>query len=235
MNQFPVVLASYFNHKNDPQRGILWDSDYSKLLPLVHSVVSRGVPIKIFHNCFTGLPEIDNCEWIEVEADPTLTPNIARYFEYLTYLTDNLDKFESVFMVDSTDVEMLKNPFDHIKPGVLYVGDEIRSTVGSKWMQRTQGKYLDIPDYLQIISKHRNEVLINCGIIGGDILTVIKFLEQLTEYHARYSKNLTTSSDMSVFNYTVWKHFKNIMNRGPHVNTRFKRNERNKIAWWKHK
>jgi hypothetical protein len=229
----PVVLASYFNHKDDPQRKTVWEPDHTKLLPLIHSVIEHGIDIKIFHNCFDNLPILDRCEWIEVEADQRYTPNILRYVKYLEYLP-NHPEYTKIFFVDSTDVEMLKNPFDQLKQGVLYVGDE-RMKVGNDWMQRTQGQYLKIPDYKTIIDKYKGEPLLNCGIIGGDRETVLRFLGQLTQTHEQYSRNLSSSSDMSVFNYTILKHFKDIIEHGPHVNTRFKQYERNDISWWKHK
>jgi len=117
----------------------------------------------------------------------------------------------------------------------LFGKQNIQNLVNNDWMQRTQGKFLSIPDYDDIITKHKNQTLINCGIIGGDTETVIKFLDQLTYYHDKYSRNLSSSSDMSVFNYTIWKHFKDIISHGIHVNTRFKKYENNNVSWWKHK
>jgi len=62
------VFATYFNHKNDPQRKIKWNSDYNEVINLINSVVGKGIKIKIFHNCFNDVPEIELCEWIRVES-----------------------------------------------------------------------------------------------------------------------------------------------------------------------
>ena len=232
----PLVLASYFNYKADPQRKIKWDEDYSKLFPLINSVIKKGIKIIVFHNCFQDVPNIENCSWVKVTPNMSFTPNVYRYFVYLDFLKQNQSTVSSVFMVDSTDVGMLKNPFNKIKNNILYVGDERSKKVGLSWMEKNQGRHLTIPDYKHIIDNNKDRILINCGIIGGEMSIILKFLEQLTFYHLTYSKDLKTSSDMAIFNYTIWKHFSKIVNHGSHVNTRFKKYEtNNNISWWKHK
>lgn len=228
-----VVLASYFTYKNDPQRGIIWDNDFSPLLSLISSVISQDVEIKIFHNCFDNPPQIKNCEWVKVHIDAELTPNVYRYFVYKNYL--NTIKVENVLMVDSTDVMMLKNPFNCMKDDTLYVGYEKGRFVSNRWMRKTQGYFITIPDYPDIIDRYSDNPLLNCGIIGGRANIVNNFLNILTTYHDSYSRYLTSSSDMSVFNYTIHKHFIKNISYGDHVNTEFKKYEFNNHSWWKHK
>lgn len=234
MIKTPIVLTAYFNYKKDPQRKIEWDSDYTKVLPLIKSVVDKNVDINIFNNCFEKTPYIEKATWNKIEGNNCFNPNVYRHFVYLDFLKKNQDNISYVFMVDSTDVEMLKNPFNEIKSDYIYVGSE-SIKVGCKWMKETQGKFLNILDYNQIIEENKNETLINVGIVGGEVSLIINFLEKITYYHSEYSKNLESSSDMSIFNYTIWKHFKEKIKYGREVNTRFKRNERNDVSWWKHK
>lgn len=230
----PVVLASYFNYKEDPQRKIKWNCDYSKVLTLVKSVVEKEININIFNDCFEDTPYFEKCSWEKIKVNTSFNPNVFRHFVNLDYLKKNKENISFVFMVDSTDVEMLKNPFPEMKDGLIYVGSELQK-VGCKWMQENQGQFLKITDYNEIIEKNKNETLINCGIIGGEVSVIINFLEKLTSYHSEYSRNLVSSSDMSIFNYTIWKHFKEKIEYGTKVNTKFKKNERNEVSWWKHK
>jgi hypothetical protein len=230
------VLASYFNHKADPQRKEIWDpDDFISVLPLISSVVSKKLKIKIFHNCFKEYPEIENCEWIRVDPNPEFVPNVARWFIQKEWIEKNQDIVDAVFMVDSTDVEMLRNPFKKIREGVLYCGDEVHNKVENKWMKTTQEPLLKIPDYRSIIEENKDHILLNCGIFGGYKSQVLDYLTKLCMYHSEYSNNVDGSTDMSVFNYTMFKHFKEIYEHGPHVNTKFKFFEYNETSWWKHK
>lgn len=229
------VFASYFNHKPDPQRQITWDDDYTRVLLLIASVITQDVGIKIFHNCFKNPPELKNCEWIYVEPDQRFTPNVVRWMIYHEYLKNNQNFIRGVFMVDSTDVQMLKNPFrNSLEHDVIYCGSEERK-VENDWMRYTQEQFLNISDYRKIIEANANKRLVNCGICGGRTDIILKFLEKLVEYHQKHSMYLDSSSDMSVFNYTVWKHFSKNLRVGEEINTRFKGNEFNNVAWWKHK
>lgn len=229
-----VVLASYFNANKDPQRNIYWDNDYSLLLPLINSVTQHGIEIIIFHDCFTDLPNIDKCRWEKVEQINSYVPSIVRWFHYLSYLSNT--NFDRVFMVDSTDVVMLKNPFDSIKPTQLYIGTEYNNTWRHPYL-KNKDRYIHLPDYKDIKNKSIDEILLNCGVCGGYADIVIDFLTMNTIYHSNTSHNIiNVSLDMPVFNYTLRKHFNDILYIGDKVNTKFKEYEvDNTIAWWKHK
>jgi hypothetical protein len=178
----PVVLASYFNYTLDPNRKTRWDSNFFKLLPLIGSVVQHQVPIKIFHDCFENLPELPHCEWIRIDPDDSYVPTVLRWFIYKDYLSSH-SEFEKVFMVDSTDVEMLCNPFDRMNQQTLYVGDEWNKTVDHPWL-RNRSKIVAVPeDYYQIIDKYKDNTLLNAGLVGGERTVVLNFLEQLTQEH----------------------------------------------------
>jgi hypothetical protein len=231
-----LVLASYFNHKVDPQRNTKWENDYNSVIPLIWSVVSKGIQIKIFHNCFDKLPPITNCEWILVEPKKEFVPNVARWFVYLDYLVKNYDNINHLFMVDSTDVLMLKSPFESLQDNILYCGsEEYGNKLDNKWMQNSQARYLDIPDYQETINENKDIDLINCGVVGGDVNICLNLLTDLCSNHNNFSKNLQTSSDMAIFNYTLMKKYKLNYEQGLHITTPFKQDIENKISWWKHK
>jgi len=140
-----------------------------------------------------------------------------------------------VWMVDSTDVEVLRNPFMSVNPNRLYVGNEFNMKVDNTWMRRTQEPLFKINDYRQIISANAREVLPNCGIVGGGYDIVMEYLKLRVQYHSAHTVGILKSTDMSIFNYIIWKHFKGRTTSGVKVNTRFKQNERNNISFFKHK
>lgn len=225
-----VVLASYFNASPDPQRGHVWGADTKALMPLIESCRKFGIPIKIFHDC---LP-VDDDVFIRIPQQHHFSPNAYRWIVYHEYLKDNPSN--NVFMVDSTDVVMQRNPFLSINPKRLYVGNEYNMTVGNRWMAVNQEPLLrGIEDYRKVISANANQVLPNCGIVGGALPMVMEYLRYRVEYHEKHTHRVLKSTDMAIFNYILWKHFKGRMTSGIKVNTRFKANEYNKISYFKHK
>jgi hypothetical protein len=234
----PCVFASYYNSSPDPQRkGLVWQSDVSQVMPLISSVVEKNRNIKIFHDCFIHTPKIERCEWIKVSDDLTgqFTASALRWIRYLNYLKTLSVLPRSIFMVDSTDVIMLNDPFDQIESNKIYCGDE-SAKVENPWM-RNREKRFEAPDYRQIIESAANEQLLNAGVCGGHIEICLEFLELLSNYHFQYnliSKD-KVSVDMPAFNYTLWKHFRDRLIHGHPVNTRFKKEEFDMSKWWKHK
>jgi len=226
-----VILASYFNANPDPQRGVTWMPDAGQLQPLIKSCEKSGVPLKIFHDC---LPCDDDEIFIRVPQQHDYSPNAYRWMVYHAYLEDN--RHDNVFMVDSTDVEVLRNPFLSINPNRIYVGDEHNMQVDNGWMQRCQEPLLgSLTDYRSVIEANANEVLPNCGIVGGSYAVAMEYLRFRVEYHEKHTHGVLQSTDMAIFNYILWKHFKDRMTSGIKVNTRFKANEYNRISFFKHK
>jgi len=237
-NQFDdcFVLASFLNHKKDPQRNDFWKSDdIISIYPLISSVVSKNLKIKIFHNCFDTYPAIENCEWIKVDTDSRFVPNVNRWFIQKNWIKKNYKSIDSVFMVDSTDVEMLKNPFKSLKENKIYCGNEFHNKLENEWMKKTQEPLLKIVDYRNLIEKYQDRELLNCGIVGGRKDIILKFLNNLCLLHERFSSDISGSTDMSVFNYNIYKYFLKKYVSGESINTRFKFYEYNDTSWWKHK
>lgn len=235
----PEVFASYFNSTPDPQRkGLTWDSEVSHVMKLIDSVVTKNRKIKIFHDCFVNPPKISNCEWIKISDDLSteFTASTLRWIRYYNYLKERSILPESLFMVDSTDVIMINDPFELLENNKIYCGDESDRKVENQWM-RNREKQFEAPDYRQIIEAVADEQLLNAGICGGHIGICIEFLELLSNYHFQYNKisKSRVSVDMPAFNYTLWKHFRGRLIHGHPINTRFKFYENDTTKWWKHK
>jgi hypothetical protein len=136
-------------------------------------------------------------------------------------------------MVDSTDVEMLSDPFSVIKSDMLYAGDEYSKI--SSWLSGRNSKF-NPPDYNDIVDANKTELLLNAGVVGGNSSICMEFLSLLTSYHTTYNTaGVQRSFDMPGFNYTIWKHFKDRLIHGDPVNTKFKKYEYDYTKWWKHK
>lgn len=225
-----IVLAAYLNSLPDPQRKDNWMPDVSKVAPLIDSCIKNGVDYRIFHDCI----DTDDPKFVKVSPQYEHSPNAWRWFLYHDWVKSN--PHDNIFMVDSTDVEMLRNPFVTMNPNRLYVGDEFNMRVDNGWMRRNQEPYLkSLKDYRHVISTYSREVLINCGIVGGGRDVVMEYLEKRVSVHEKHTKGVTDSTDMAIFNYICWKYFKDRLTSGLKVNTKFKQFERNGISFFKHK
>ena len=225
-----IVLAAYLNSVNDPQRGEKWKADIDPLKKLIESCERNGVDYRIFHDCL----DVDNENLIKVERQTEYAPNVYRWFLFKNWLDNN--KVDNVFMVDSTDVEVLRNPFLSINPDKLYVGDEYAMRVDNGWMRNNQELHLKtLTDYRKVISTNSRNILPNCGITGGAYDIVMEYLNYRVELQEKHTKGLLHSTDMAIFNYIVWKYFKNRITTGLKVNTKFKKYEYNKVSLFKHK
>lgn len=226
-----AVLSAYFNYSEDGQRGVIWDADIKQLWPLINSCQKNYCRLVIFHNGLIDPPNYEGVEFVKVSPG-NYSPNVYRWFCFLDYLKSN--PFGKVFMTDSTDVEMLRNPFNDMQSGLIYSGYEEKET-DNNWMKSKQEPLLTIPDYRQVIESVK-EPLLNCGLVGGSYGIVLSVLEKWTSIHNEFTNGILKSTDMSVYNYTLRKHFSNIINFGDHINTKFKQYEtENKTAWFKHK
>lgn len=226
------VFASYFNTKKDPLRKITWSSDVAQVEDLIHSVTNQNVSIKIFHDCFENPPSIDNCEFIKVSLDLNYSTNVYRWFVYLNHIKHN--NYKKIFMVDSTDVIMQKNPFEHINENLLYIGSEFNQIIPHKYLNKRRHLF-DIADWKDVMERHLNSSLLNCGICGGEESIVKQFLKILTDTHEKQSYGIKDSLDMPIFNYILYKYFSDQIVTGNPVHTKFKQYEINDTSWWRHK
>jgi len=230
------VFASYFNCLPDPQRNILWHNQPDDLFPLIKSVVVKDCKIKIFHDCFNQPPDIYNCEWIRVPPTTEYALTVYRWLVYNDYLKNLKNKPEYLFCVDSTDVEMLKNPFNEIEPNKLYCGSEYRWKIKDKpLLKKKKKKLFAAPDCRSIIEQYAEQIMLNAGILGGEIVIISDFIEKVSNLHKMYSKSVKLSSDMLAFNYVALKYFNSKIITGYPVHTPFTDECYDNSCWWKHK
>lgn len=225
------VLTCYFTGVPDPQ-GREWVPQEKDLYPLLTSCNIHLNHIVVFHDTFNANTEI------RPKVKCTINPYWQRWVTYREYLIKNRDHLGFVWCVDATDVEMLRDPFPHMEHGKLYVGDEPSNIGGNVWLTRHHKH----PN-LQHFFRNNKSPLLNAGLVGGDVETMIEFtghmidIYQRCEHHAQIKGWPNAGmTDMGALNYVVYTHFKGRFSHGKHVNTVFKAYEvDNGISWWKHK
>jgi GT2 family glycosyltransferase len=229
--QKPYVLTSYFNYTKDPQRRTLLPNSIEPLLPLINSCDVLGVRLVILTNC--DFQNQGQTEFVKIEnPDHQFTPNDFRWLVQLDYIQKN--KASHIWCVDSTDVEVLRNPFE-IDNNVLYVGHEPMQTLGSGWLWQHQWRYCQNKNYQQRLKESRGSILLNCGVVGGEYSIALRFFQLMANETYFNAKKVGRAMDMASFNYVVYSHFADRFVAGPHVVTEFKAFKRNNVAMFKHK
>lgn len=135
---------------------------------------------------------------------------------------------------------MLREPWEWMKPGVLYTGWE-EKTLNDPWMKQHHPTQA-VQDFLRL---NPNLTLLNAGVFGGDRQTVINFLQNLINYWFNREINVFRGKehnrhelgDMGGFNYVAYTKHSHQIQTGSHVTTVFKKEQTavNSPAWWKHK
>jgi hypothetical protein len=241
-----LVLASHITGIYDVNRNItLANDDILPVLAWAESITRQGLTGIIFHNNFSEktcqLYESEYVHFIKVDYDSIFNPNVFRYFIYEEFLRLHHTILSNIFLTDITDVVVFKNPF--LEPYYLdnsekiFCGDEPK-TLSDEWMQmHSEHLRSKIEDYSIYESTYKNEVLLNCGIIGGNISVLYPFIQQLKSIHQKYNYDNDTkfTGDMGAFNYLIRTCYHDKVIHGHPVNTVFKRYSDDTSCWFKHK
>lgn len=211
-----VVLTSFFNGQPDPQRGIKWRADTTDFSDLT---LSCGKNLVVLHDCF-GQLTVENQR---VEAP--LCAYEQRWLSQWQWLR-NHPEVEYVWLVDATDVKMLRDPWPHMQPGVLYCGYEPKP-VDCEWIRNHCPSELE--DW---VDQNAQKTLLNCGVVGGDRDTVMRLCQKMVDLRCA-SDRRDPLYEMLFFNVAAYSHPN--MVTGPVVVTLFKANESNSWSMWKHK
>lgn len=218
------ILATYFTQCDDPQRGKPWQWDEQNPLALIASAQDKDIPITIFSD--TDIP---------VRHTPMQCrgyPSVWRWFVYREWL--KLNQPEYIFMVDSTDVEVITKPQPDV--GVLYVGDEpetFRSKPAQRWFDP---QIQQSPDFIKDFYRTAIEeslIVLNAGVVGGEYTVVTDFLERMcgTLEHTFAVEGVR---DMPALNYTIRTQDTPYQHGYP-INSVFRANMAKRGTWFKHK
>lgn len=217
-----LTVCSYFTSRKRSKDHPAWSPRIHELEPLLNSIDN----VIVFHDCF----DTNDPRFIRVDYDYNYVPTVYRWLVYDKYLR-NMD-FDKVFIVDSTDVINLKNPFDDMKDNRLYVGYEPQ-IIEWGWLQRKAKKFPKIKDYLNVLHRNRHRYVLNAGLVGAGRETALAFLDKISSCHQANSQHKKKSTCMPIFNYVALKNFYPVT--GKKVCTRFGEDEVNDISWWKHR
>jgi hypothetical protein len=242
-----LVMACLITGVHDVNRNTtLTDDTYDLVKDWAESVTAANLRGVIFHNNFSEetCKSFDNdaISFVKIAYDPQFNPNVFRYFVYRNFLQQHINQINGIFITDVTDVVIVKNPFtDPLfieNPSTLFCGDEPKP-LNNDWMvAHAENLRKNIPDYARYEGTFGDEILLNCGIIGGYASLFFDFLQQLCAIHQHANRDNKTAytGDMGAFNYLARTQFNGQLIHGAPVNTVFKKyeNERND-CWFRHK
>lgn len=242
-----IIMGCLLTGIHDVNRNtVLDDDDYSLVKDWVDSIIALNLHGVIFHNNFSVKTCLKfsnkNIQFVKVEHNYIFNPNVYRYFIYRDFLEENKPNIKKVFCTDISDVVLMKNPFEQPlfldNPIKLFCGDEPKK-LNDEWMlDHSTHLRNNIFDYAAYEETFKETQLINCGIIGGDIKVISKFIEELTTLHEKYNQDNQTAftGDMGAFNYLARTKYNHLLCHGVPVNTTFKQFEtENKKCWFRHK
>lgn len=131
-----------------------------------------------------------------------------------------------VWCVDAGDVEMLREPWADMEPGVIYTGWET-VPLHNEWMLNNHPA-----PFLQDFIRTQPGMLLNAGVLGGDRVSVLAFCQAMT---ALADEHVDLGLDMGPFNWVAYRVAEKVIT-GHQVTTVFKGYEPdNGLSWWRHK
>lgn len=230
--QHDVVITSLLTSEPDPQRKVKMSADPALLQVWASSI--RGAKAVVLADELNTAPVGATLVSVPIVS---MSPYFARWLHIYQYLRAH-PEYRFVWCTDGTDVEMLREPWAEMEPGKIYVGSE-HKTYAEEWMKvNHHGKA-----YKDFLERHRDEQLLNAGLIGGLRQDVMEFAHRIIRQHYLIESHRfwkmetapTTLVDMGAFGMAA-KSFGNRIVTGPLVHTIFKAEGFGKeLAWWKHK
>lgn len=227
-----IVITTLLTSQPDPQRQTKMAADSG----LLHSWASsiRGAAAVVLADELTAPPV--GASLVNVPS-LDMSPYFARWLHIYQHLRFH-PEYRNVWCTDGTDVEMLREPWAEMESGKIYVGSE-HKTYADEWMKANHhGKA-----YSEFFQQHRDEQLLNAGLLGGSRADVMEFAHRIIRLHYRIESQRfwkmeaapATLVDMGAFGISA-KFFGDRVVTGPKVHTIFKTDGIGKEhAWWRHK
>ncbi len=204
------------------------------------SLLKNNLTGIMFHNCFT-LEEISTFQnlpvkFIEVSMPKRYASGMFRFELYNKFLEQFADCIDNIFFTDSTDLDVLKNPF--IQPNYsrdkIYIGYE-PVIKDNKWMKGATNGFKQYDELCKKDKLFANSPLLNAGLVGGSLESVKYFIKRVYQECSRLYP-INYCQDMPIINYLAYTEWKNSVEFGSHVNTVFTGYEKdNTKAWFRHK
>lgn len=230
--QRDMVITTLLTSQPDPQRGSRMQPDPAALTTWAKSI--RGADAVVLADQLTSAP--DGAQLVTV-PDVAMNVYSRRWLHIWQHLRDH-PEYRFVWCTDGTDVEMLCAPWDEMEAGKLYVGSEPK-TYADAWAKQNHPERI----YQEFIEQHRNNVMLNAGLLGGTRADVMAFVHSIIRLYYRiesyrfWKKEQAGAAvgDMIAFG-IVAKSFGDRIVTGPRIHTVFKSEGIGKeYAWWRHK
>lgn len=230
--QRDVVITTLLTSQPDPQRGSRMQPDPTALTIWAKSI--RGADAVVLADQLTFAP--GGAQLVTV-PDVAMNVYFRRWLHIWQHLREHLE-YRFVWCTDGTDVEMLRAPWEEMQPGKVYVGSEPK-TYADTWAKQNHPERI----YQEFIEAHRNNVMLNAGLLGGTRADVMAFAHGIIRLYYRiesyrFWKNEQAAAavgDMLAFG-IVAKSFGDQIVTGPRIHTVFKSDGVGKeYAFWKHK
>ncbi|WP_426346367.1 glycosyltransferase family 2 protein [Cronobacter universalis] len=230
--QLDVVITTLLTSQPDPQRGTRMTASPDLLTQWASSL--RGCNRVVLTDELATAPA-----GVELCRVPAVKMNVyfRRWLHIWQHLRDH-PEYRFVWCTDGTDVEMLRAPWEEMQPGKVYVGSEPK-TYSDAWAKQNHPERI----YQEFIEEHRNDVMLNAGLLGGSRADVMAFTHGIIRLYYRiesyrfWRKEQAGAAvgDMLAFG-IVAQTFAERLVTGPLVHTVFKTDGIGKeAAWWKHK
>ncbi|HBL6925877.1 TPA: glycosyltransferase family 2 protein [Citrobacter koseri] len=230
--QRDVVITTLLTSQPDPQRGTKMTASPDMLAKWAASLRQCG-----------RIALVDELQAAPADVELYRVPDVKMnvYFRRWLHIWQHLrdhPEYRFVWCTDGTDVEMLRAPWDEIEPGKIYVGSEPK-TYADAWTKQNHPERI----YQEFIEQHRNDVMLNAGILGGTRADVMAFAHGIIRLYYRiesyrfWKKEQADAAvgDMIAFG-IVAKSFGDRIVTGPRIHTVFKSDGVGKeYAWWRHK
>ena len=232
------VLTSYFTSAVDSQRNRhKAPNTFQYIQDWFQSVKKLGLKAVIFHDGLDAqfqhrlTQHYSGVEFYRVESLRNRSTNDARFYSYLSYISQHTD-INRVLLTDVSDVRFQKNPFELFDllddPTLLYIGTDIDifpSMATMPWistrLENCFGEYSVREGSLHALM-HLDTVY-NAGIIGGHRNTILEVLHRIVELLD--STPSDHNCNMPAVNYAVHKHFYDRVFTGFPLNSRFLRQQ----------
>jgi len=228
-----VVLTSMLTEAVDPQRGTRLQPTPDMLSVWANSIKGGNAVIVADH-----LPKAPQGAEIKKVLPSNHNPYFLRWLHIYQWLREH-PEVQWIWATDGTDVEMLAEPWSHMKASKLYVGSE-HKTLADQWMFSNHPA-----SHLQSFLKdNADRLMLNAGLVGGDRRTVMGFAHDMVSdwqwLAARRFWNVERTGneigDMATFNYVAYTKWADRIETGPRIHTVFKgEGVGREYAWFRHK
>jgi hypothetical protein len=173
-SQRDVVITTLLTSQPDPQRG-------TKMVAAPDMLTKWAASLR---NC-GRIALVDELQTAPADVELYRVPDVKMnvYFRRWLHIWQHLrdhPEYRFVWCTDGTDVEMLRAPWEEMQPGTVYVGSEPK-TYADTWAKQNHPERI----YQEFIEAHRNDVMLNAGLLGGTRADVMAFAHGIIRLYYR--------------------------------------------------